>query len=528
MIHAGNAPAVSSLHAHARRWQGLNLAAQIDAAPQQRAEMTVSAGPLSLDYARQRLDQAVLADLLLLAEQCELPQAMRAMCKGEQLNPSEQRRVLHVALRSPLCPDAGVDAEVEREQARMRRFVADVRSGKIRNAAGQPYTDVINVGIGGSDLGPRLVVHALAGLNTAEADLRAHFLGNPDSADITAQLASLDPSRCLCVVVSKSFTTIETRVVADKVRRWMSAAGVDAEQQFVAVTSAHEEAQHWGVDPSRQFAMWSWVGGRFSLWSAVGLSIALAVGWSQFCELLRGAAELDEHFLSQPLGQNLPVIWALSGIWNRNFLAYNSQVTAVYSERLRDLPDWLQQLDMESNGKSVGRDGLSLQHQTAPIQWGGVGTTVQHAFFQMLHQGADAHPVDFVLPVKVNGGDAAMQAQLIGNALAQSAALSHGRRAVEEGFSGADAAWRDCPGNRPSNLLWLQRLNAHGLGALLAAYEHRCFVQGWLWGLNSFDQFGVELGKTIAKGIQAGLAGDDKAWPDKLLIEQVERLRSLS
>lgn len=524
MKHVGNAPASISLRSHAQRWQGLRLSEAIAADPSARHALQRSAGPLTLDYARQRLDAPVLADLLALAEQCELPQAISAMCGGQTLNPSEQRRVLHMALRSDQCSDAGVADEVAAERQRMQDFVAAVRQGKLRNAAGQTYTDVINVGIGGSDLGPRLVVSALAGLNPDDDGLRAHFMGNPDSADVAARLRALDARRTLCVVVSKSFTTAETRVVAEKVRRWMQAGGGDVAHQFVAVTSAPQAASEFGIAASQQFAMWSWVGGRFSLWSAVGLSVALALGWSQFQALLAGAATVDEHFVNTPLADNLPVLWALTAIWNRNFLGYASQVTAVYSDRLKDLPDWLQQLDMESNGKSVGRDGSALTHATAPIQWGGVGTTVQHAFFQMLHQGGDGHPVDFVLPLHVPGCESAMQNQLIANGLAQSAALSHGRRAADEGFSGAAAHWRDCPGNRPSSLIWLQQLDAYGLGALLAAYEHRCFVQGWLWGLNSFDQFGVELGKTLAKGIEAGLAGDDAAWPDALMALQAQRL----
>ncbi len=525
MTHVGNAPTVPALQAHAQRWQQRHLRDVINADVASRKGLNALAGPLRLDFSRQRLDQAVLADLLRLAEECGLPQAMRAMAAGEALNLSEQRRVLHMALRGPVCAAAGVDAQVADEQARMRDFVDAVQRGELCNPSGEPYTDVINIGIGGSDLGPRLVVNALNGLGGQ--GLRAHFLGNPDSADITARLRPLDARRCLCVVVSKSFETAETRVVSEQVRGWMAQAGGDPDAQFVAVTAAPDKAEMAGIPRERQFSMWSWVGGRFSLWSAVGLSIALALGWEEFEQLLAGAGEIDAHFLTAPLAQNLPVLWALTAIWNRNFLDYSSQVTAVYSDRLKDLPDWLQQLDMESNGKSVGRDGELLGHGTAPIQWGGVGTTVQHAFFQMLHQGPEGHPVDFVLPLQVRDADPHMQRQLIGNGLAQSAALSHGRDARHEGQQGRAAAWRDCPGNRPSSLLWLQRLDAFGLGALLAAYEHRCFVQGWLWGLNSFDQFGVELGKTLACGIEAGVAGDDSAWPDALLAQQAEPLKHI-
>ncbi len=523
MLHVGNTPTTQVLREHAARWEKLHLAQIIDGEAQLRAELALDAGPLRLDFARQRLDAAVISDLIALAEVCELPAAMAAMCRGDEINQSEGRAVLHSALRSAECGDAVRD-QVVAEQQRMRQLVDGVLAGEICNAAGQTYTDVINIGIGGSDLGPRLVVDALAGLEPSEDGLRAHFLGNPDAADLTVRLRELDPRRCLCVIASKSFTTLETQLVADHVRQWLTAGGGDVARQCVAVTAAVDKAVAFGIPAEKTYAMWDWVGGRFSLWSTVGLSAALALGWSRFEQLLAGAATMDKHFFTTPLDQNLPVIWGLIGIWNRNFLSASSQVTAVYSERLGELPNWLQQLEMESNGKSVGRDGNPLTHATSPVQWGGVGTSVQHAFFQMLHQGTEAHPVDFILPRVVPGGDAAMQSQLLGNALAQSAALSHGRDGRDGGHEGAAAAWRQFDGNRPSSLIWLERLDAFSLGALLAAYEHRCFVQGWLWGLNSFDQFGVELGKVLARAIDAALNDPAKAWPDPLLAQQARRL----
>ncbi len=524
MLHVSNTPTTQILREHAARWQKLHLGQVIDGDAQARAALALEAGPLRLDYARQRLDAAVMSDLVALAEVCGLPAAMAAMCRGEILNQSEGRAVLHAALRSDRC-GAEVHAQVVAEQRRMRQLVDDVLAGRICNADGEPYTDVINIGIGGSDLGPRLVVQALAGLSPQEDGLRGHFLGNPDAADLNARLRALDPRRCLCVIASKSFTTLETQLVAQHVREWLVAGGGDVSRQCLAVTAAVDKAVEFGIPADQTFAMWDWVGGRFSLWSAVGLSAALALGWPRFERLLEGAAAMDAHFFDTPLDRNLPVIWALIGIWNRNFLDATSQVTAVYGERLADLPDWLQQLEMESNGKSAGRDGKPLPHPSSPVQWGGVGTSVQHAFFQMLHQGSEVHPVDFILPRHVPGGDSSMQAQLLGNALGQAAALSHGREGTAEGHTGDHAAWRQFDGNRPSSLIWLDTLDAHGLGALLAAYEHRCFVQGWLWGLNSFDQFGVELGKVLAKAIDAALADDAQPWPDPLLEQQARPLR---
>ncbi len=510
--------------AQAERWTGLKLRECIDADPQQRAAMVLEAASLRMDYSRQRLDASVLADLLRLAEECELPAAIEALLGGAELNASEGRAAWHTALRA-LQPPAPVARLVLDERAHQQRFVEQVLAGELSNAQGEAFTDVINIGIGGSDLGPRLVGRALG---PQRKGLRAHFVGNLDSAALSAVLAGLDARRCLCVVVSKSFATQETRLCALAVRQWMQAQGGDVARQFVAVTAMPERAAEFGIEADKLFPMWDWVGGRYSVWSAVGLSVALTLGWESFGELLAGAEAMDRHFAEAPLAQNLPVVWALIGIWNRNFLDYPSQVTAVYSDLLEYLPDWLQQLDMESNGKSVGRDGQVLAHPCAVVQWGGVGTSVQHAFFQLLHQGQDTHPVDFVLPRHVPGADPQMQAALLGNALAQSAALSHGRAPTpEEGHTPQQAAWRTCAGDRPSSLIWLESLDARGIGALLAAYEHRCFVKGWLWGLNSFDQFGVELGKTLAQGIEQGLAGNESAWPDALLRLQAQGLKGL-
>ncbi len=523
MTHLSSAQSSPRLREEAARWQALRLDEVIDADPAARAALAVEAAGLRLDYSRQRLDPQVMRMLLSLADDCDLEQGIKRLLGGETLNNSERRPAWHSALRAE-PPPAAVAEAVRDERARLRAFVEAIHTGRCVNAAGEPYTDVINIGIGGSDLGPRLVHHAL---QRVDSPMRAHFVGNLDSARLDQLLAGLDARRCLCVVVSKSFTTDETMRCATRVREWLSGQGGDVARQCVAVSARPQLANEFGIVNEQIFAMWDWVGGRYSLWSAVGLSTALALGWSAFESLLAGAAAMDRHFGEAPLSHNLPVIWALIAIWNRNFLGYPSQATVPYCDGLEPLPDWLQQLDMESNGKSVGRDGEVLPHACCPVQWGGVGTNVQHAFFQLLHQG-DAHPVDFILPLRLPGADATMQRALLGNALAQSAALSHGRDlSGDAALSPAEQAWRHCPGNRPSSLIWLDELSPEGLGALLAAYEHRCFVQGWIWGLNSFDQFGVELGKQLARGISAGLEGDDAAWPDALLARQAQRLKSI-
>lgn len=509
LVHVGNAPAAEDLARLAAVWQQRHLR---DYSDHQRAqELICEAAGLRLDFSRQRLDADVLTALLDLAQQCGLAAGRDALLAGEPVNTTEQRAAWHTALRADPPPPAVADAILSARQ-RIATYVRAVHEGQIRNRAGERYTDVINIGVGGSDLGPRLATAVLA----SPRGLRPHFCGNLDSAALQRLLATINPRRCLVVVCSKSFTTLETLACAQWLRQWLVAGGGSVEQQFLAVTACADKAQAFGLSTEQIFPMWDWVGGRFSLWSAVGLSTALVAGWEAFEELLAGARSMDRHFAQAPLAQNLPVIWGLIAVWNRNFLDYTTQVTVPYCDALALLPAWMQQLEMESNGKAVDREGRSIQHATAPVHWGGVGTDGQHAYFQLLHQGGQAHPVDFVLPIAVPDAQADMQRQLLASALAQSAALAQGAT--------ASTAWAHFSGNRPSSLVLLRSLSAFHLGALLAACEHRCFVAGWLWGINSFDQFGVELGKTLTRQIMAGLAGDDSAWPDALSAAQAKAL----
>lgn len=472
--------------------------------------LAVEAAGLYLDYAKQRLTAETVELLAALAGACGLPAAVEALFAGEPVNRSEHRAAWHTALRAgDTAPEP-----VRRVLAEMAAFVDAVRGGEWRGFDDSPITDVVNLGIGGSDLGTRLVCTALAPPDTRP---RPHFAANADPADLDDLLAGLAPETTLFVVTSKSFTTAETLANARAARAWLAAAGAGGEaltRHFVAVTANPAAAESFGA--ARRFQFWDWVGGRYSLWSAAGLPIALALGMDAFGELLAGARAMDGHFRQAPAARNLPVLLGLIGVWNRNFLGLSGQVTVPYAQRLALLPAWQQQLEMESNGKSVTPDGEAVSAATVPQTWGGVGTNAQHAFFQMLHQGVDPPPVDFILPLPADSADE-RERRRVANCLAQSEALMRGtdddelRRALAaDGLSGsaleAAVAQRRCPGNRPSNTLLLPRLDACSLGALLAAYEHKTYVQGVIWGIDSFDQWGVELGKTLAARIEAELA----------------------
>lgn len=483
--------------------------------PRRASRLSLHAAGITLDYSKQRVDERVTNALVRLAEQQGFYDAREALFAGATINNSEARAAWHVALRRP---DADpLHDGVHRVRAAMREFAGEVRGGDWRGFTGRPMTDVVNIGIGGSDLGPRLVCQALARDYDGP---RAHFVANVDPADLDDTLARLDPETTLIIVASKSFGTAETLANARVARRWLFGAGAgeaDIARHFVAV-SCNEEAVHaFGI--TRMFGFWDWVGGRFSLWSAVGLSIALTLGMDVFDELLAGAHAMDAHFEQAPIERNLPALLGLVGVWNRNFLKLSGQAIVPYAQRLVDLPGWLQQLEMESNGKAVTRDGEPASVATVPTVWGSVGTNAQHAFFQMLHQGELAAAVDFVLPLSTPeaGGDE-RERQRVVNCLAQAEALMRGRdpealaRAMAaDGLSGEKLqqrlAARRFDGNRPSSVLLLERLDAASLGALMAAYEHKVFVQGVIWNINSFDQWGVELGKTMADQLLGEMDG---------------------
>lgn len=454
----------------------------------------VEAAGLYLNYAKHRIDDETLSLLGALARECDLSGWIERMFDGEPINNSEDRAVLHVALRAATPPP-----EVSTTLARMRGFSKSVRDGSLRGATGERISDVVNLGIGGSDLGPRMAVRALRRYCTTEP--RVHYVANVDPEDLNAVLAPLRPESTLFIVASKTFTTAETLLNARRARAWLATAidEQDTGQHFAAVSSNVAVATAFGVAPERVFPMWEWVGGRFSLWSAVGLSLMIAVGPEHFDELLAGARAMDEHFRSAPLAANMPVLLGLLGVWYTNFHAARTHAVLPYAEDLLLFPNHLQQLEMESNGKRVDRDGQTLDYATAPVLWGSVGTNGQHAFHQLLHQGTQLIPADFIIVRDcADAEDAAAHQMLLANALAQSAALMSGQDNVVEPH-------RHYPGNQPSSTLLLPRLDPYSLGALVALYEHKVFVQGVIWHINSFDQWGVELGKVLAQSLLPAL-----------------------
>lgn len=502
-------PAWRELGRLAAQLRATRVDAMFDHDPRRAERFTRSAAGIELDFSKQRVDTSVMAALAQLAESRNFHALRDALFSGEPINTSEDRAAWHIALRCP--PEAPVHDEVHAVREDMAAFADALRSGRWAGHTGEPIRDIVNIGIGGSDLGPRMVYEALA---VPGQRIRCHFVANVDPADLDDTLAALDAERTLFIVTSKSFTTAETLANARVARQWLldnGAGEADIARHFVAVSTNAEAVQAFGID--RMFGFWDWVGGRFSLWSAVGLSIAAGLGMSAFDALLAGAHAMDTHFREAPLEENLPAALGLIGVWNNNFLGLPSHIVVPYAQRLAALPAYLQQLEMESNGKSVTREGEPAVVDTVPAVWGSVGTNAQHAFFQMLHQGVVAADVDFVLPLSppAEASDS-RERQRVANCVAQAEALMCGRdpdalidELKAEGLQGAALeqrlAARRFEGNRPSSMIVMDRLDAYHLGALLAAYEHKVFVQGAIWGINSFDQWGVELGKTMAERI---------------------------
>ncbi len=480
--------------------------------PQRARRLSIDAAGISLDFSKQRLDDSALSALYSLAESQGFDAARRAMFAGEVVNKSENRAAWHIALRRP--ESNPLYQPVHDERAKMRDIANAVRTGNWKGYTGKAITDVVSIGIGGSDFGPRLVTEALT--ESGSPGPCAHFVANVDPADLNAALESLNPATTLFVVISKTFTTAETLANANAAKQWLLADGAaqsDVNRHFVAVSTNADAVGEFGIE--RMVGFWDWVGGRFSLWSSVGLPIALALGMDTFEALLAGAHAMDSHFETADLAANLPANLALVSVWNRNAIGLTSNVVVPYSQRLADLPGFLQQLSMESNGKLVTDDGEPTQHATEPTVWGSVGTNAQHAYFQMLHQGDLLSSVDFILPLKTaDSTDLKRERARLANCLAQAEALMCGRDAAATGSEDpAIAAARACPGNRPSNMIVLPQLDAYHLGAMLAAYEHKIFVEGIVWGINSFDQWGVELGKTLAKQLESDLSNPAQAAP---------------
>ena len=483
--------------------------------PERAARMQVEACGLFLDYSKNRINAHTLSLLFTLAREAKLSERTTAMFEGERINTTEQRAVLHTALRRPSGEVLMVDGrnvidDITEVRERCARFAEAVRSGEWRGHDGRAITDVVNIGIGGSDLGPAMVCEALKSF--AHPRLRLHFVSNVDGIELEALLRELDAGTSLFIIASKTFTTQETLTNAQRARRWLlkhSADETAIARHFVAVSTNAGAVARFGIDPANMFGFWDWVGGRYSLWSAIGLSIVLQIGATRFDALLAGAHAMDTHFRSAAFEHNLPVIMALIGIWNVDFLDASSQLIAPYHQHLHRLPAFLQQLDMESNGKSVRLDGSALTCHSSPAIWGELGINGQHAYFQMLHQGTQCVPIDFIGVMEGCASLAHPRRIAFANMVAQAEALMRGKTAAEVETemraTGMDEAriqalipHRVFAGNRPSNMLLLERLDPFTLGALIALYEHRTFVQGVVWGVNSFDQWGVELGKQLA------------------------------
>jgi glucose-6-phosphate isomerase len=501
-------PQWKTLAAHRDALAGQHLNRLFAANPQRFARLSLRCGNLLADFSKQRLTNETLDLLVRLAEARDLAGFIRRMVAGEAINATENRAALHIALRAERPYRVGgkdVLPEVLATRKRMRELSDAIRSGAWRGSGGAPIHAVINLGIGGSDLGPRMAVQALGA--HADPKLSVRFVANIDPADFADTVRDLDPARTLFIVSSKTFTTQETLANARAARNWLGSG--DPERHFLAVSNNLAAAQAFGIPAENCLSMPEWVGGRFSMWSAIGLPIACAIGMDAFEDLLAGARAMDEHFLSAPFTENLPVLMALVGLWNIDFLGTESLAVIPYAHRLGLLPAYLQQLEMESNGKRVTLDNAEVGCDTAPILWGMAGSVGQHAFHQLFYQGTRLTPIDFVVPV----GDAnPEQEALVANALAQSAAVMKGKtleeaksQLIAAGKSEAEAARLAphlvCPGNQPSTTLMMPRLAPDTLGSLIALYEHKVAVQGCLWGVNSFDQWGVEHGKQMAREI---------------------------
>jgi glucose-6-phosphate isomerase len=487
---------------------------------------SVETAGLLLDYSKNRIDADTMRLLLQLARERKVEEKRDAMFAGEKINSTEHRAVLHTALRMPRNASLMVDGqdaikEVHAVLDHIAGFTERVRSEQWVGHTGKAITDVVNIGIGGSDLGPEMVCRALRPY--VHPRMRFHFVSNVDGHDMDAVLSQVNRETTLFIVASKTFTTRETMMNAQTARSWFlqNADATALPKHFVAVSTNTNAVREFGIDPENMFPFWDWVGGRYSIWSAIGLPVALAIGFEEFNAFLGGAHAMDEHFQTAPLESNMPVILGMLGVWYRNFFNCASISIAPYHQDLSQFPAYLQQLEMESNGKRVTRDGTPVDVATCPVVWGDVGTNGQHAYFQLLHQGTDVTPVDFIAALKPSHGLAGHHTVLLANCFAQSEAFMRGKNADEVRADlhaqkmNADEIeelipHRTFPGNRPSNTILMDELTPYTLGALIALYEHKVFVQGAIWDINSFDQWGVELGKVLAKNIESELAGEPR------------------
>ncbi len=518
-------PAWRALTDHARIVRPLHMRDLFAKDPDRFKKFSLEWNDFLIDYSKNRITEATIPLLIALAREAHVEQWRDKMFAGEKINLTEGRAVLHTALRNrsarPVSADGkDVMPDVRRVLAHMRAFSSAVRDGSWKGYSGQRISDVVNVGIGGSDLGPVMVTEALKPYSSP--DLRVHFVSNVDGAHIAETLKRVHPESTLFIVASKTFTTQETMTNAGTAREWFLKHAKDPAsiaKHFVALSTNAKAVTAFGIDPANMFEFWDWVGGRYSLWSAIGLSIALAVGMDAFEELLTGAYEMDEHFRTAPLEQNIPVLLALLGVWYNNFFGADSYVILPYDQYLHRFPAYLQQGDMESNGKRVTRGGETVEYSTGPIIWGEPGTNGQHAFYQLIHQGTKLIPADFLAPVISHNPIGDHHPILLSNFLAQTEALMKGKTPDEaraelknQGMSDNEIAallpHKVFEGNKPTNSIFFKKLTPRVLGSLIAMYEHKIFVQGIVWDVNSYDQWGVELGKQLANVILPELQSD--------------------
>lgn len=490
----------TALDAHAKKDAAHNLPTLFQNDPHRFASLNVSIPGLQIDYSRQRMNAETLSLLHTLLKACDFSELRAGLFSGEKINKSENRAVLHTALRSPVNANIVVDGQniipgIHQTLARMNKFCDTLHAGEWRGHTGQPIDTIINIGIGGSDLGPRMVVDSLAAFQ--RSSITTYFVSNVDGHDLWQVLGRCNPETTLLVIASKTFTTAETMMNAHSARKWLieKLGSADAVlRHAVAVSSNMDETKKFGIPAEQVFSFGEWVGGRFSVWSSIGLSVALSIGFENFRAFLDGAHALDQHFLSAPDLENIPVILALLDIWNRNFIKTSAIATLPYDQRMRLFPAWLQQTIMESNGKCVSITGDFLDKSTSPIIFGTPGTDCQHSYMQMIHQGTDIIPCDFIGVLDYDHPWPDHHKMVLANMVAQADALMHGRSVIDSN----NDPQRSFPGNRPSTIFLLDRIDPWHMGLLMAAQEHRVFVQGVLWGINSFDQFGVELGKIMA------------------------------
>ena len=498
--------------------------------PRRVDQFHASGAGITLDYARQRVSHEVLQQLLALAEESAVMPQAQAMFRGEPINTTEQRAVLHVALRGSHVPNppwgAEISKQVGQELLRVCMFAEKVREGQLKGHEGDAITDVVNLGIGGSDLGPRMTTEALSHLTreSFKNKVRVHYVSNVDAWSLYTTLATLHPARTAFVVQSKTFTTQETMTLAASAKRWLLDAGCPKEklhQHLIAVTANPHISEAQGFSPEHTFGFWDWVGGRYSVWSAIGLPLAISIGAFAFQDMLLGARAMDEHFMSAPAHQNLPLLMALFGVWNRNFLGASSHNIAPYASPLGKFASFLQQMEMESNGKRTHIDGSRVEVATAPVIWGGLGIDGQHAYFQLIHQGKHLVPMDFI-GLRTERSPLPLAAEhhrvVLLNMQAQAQALALGRDLEETMQSLRDSGMEEAevqrlaphrcyPGNVPSTTIWVDALTPRSMGALMALYEHKVFCQAAIWGIHAYDQWGVELGKKMAQDIEAAQGG---------------------